>query len=81
MNEKIASKSNAASKAASPSSQQTDTASSNEHGKGKVIISRVGGRVTVDTRNATPLPANADKSKYFGESAISIPEFDMHRNK
>jgi hypothetical protein len=81
MNEKNASKSNDASKVSSPSSQQTDKAPSNEHGKGKVAISREGGRVTVYTGNATPLPANADKSKYFGESVISIPEFDMHRNK
>ena len=47
----------------------------------KVLISYQGGRVTVDTRNATPLPATADKSKIFGRSSISIPEYQLHRGK
>lgn len=47
----------------------------------KVLISRQGGVVTVDTSNATPLPATADKSKIFGRSSISIPEYQLHRGK
>ena len=47
----------------------------------KVLISYQGGRVTVDTQNATPLPATADKSKIFGRSSISIPELQLHRGK
>lgn len=47
----------------------------------KVLISYQDGCVTVDTSNAKPLPATADKSKIFGRSSISIPEFQLHRRK
>ncbi len=47
----------------------------------KVLISYHGGRVTVDTKNANPLPATADKSKIFGRSSISILELQLHRGK
>ncbi len=73
----------AASNETNVSSQQNEHTAAYKDGreKGKVIISYDGGHVTVDTSNATPIPANADKSAIFGCSSISICTFDLHRSK
>ncbi len=37
------------------------------------------GVITIDTSGAKPIPRSADKSKIFGRSSISIPEYRLYR--
>jgi hypothetical protein len=45
----------------------------------KVRVTNRAGVITVDTSGAKPLARSADKSKIFGRSSISIPEYRLYR--
>jgi hypothetical protein len=45
----------------------------------KARVENKGGVVTVNTSGANLLPQSADKTKIFGPSSISIPEYRLYR--
>jgi hypothetical protein len=45
----------------------------------KVRVTNRAGVITIDTSGAKPIPRSADKTKIFGRSNISIPEYRLYR--